>query len=154
MQFFLPKATMRNRSQSSRSQSDRAQSHLSRSLRRAGQAVDNQRIRDRQRAVLPVRVSAVDNNGGAYSDLVHTLDITGTGVRLGAVHSNLRLGSLLTLQYKQHKADFRVVWISKRPCGREYQVGLQALVQRDLWGLEAEFKLRIQTQPESSAARA
>jgi hypothetical protein len=105
---------------------------------------ENQRSLDRQNAVLPVRVSAIDIDGNAYSDLVHTLDLNGTGVRLGAVRTSLKLGSLLTLQYKQHKADFRVVWISKKPCGKEFQVGLQALVQRDLWGLQAEFKSRQQ----------
>ena len=102
-----------------------------------------------------MRVCGVAVDGSSYSDLVHTLDITDTGVRLGAVRCNLELGSLLTLQYKQHKAEFRVVWISKRPCGREYQVGLQAVVERDLWGLEAEFKVRLQPpQPEQSAAQA
>ncbi len=132
----------------------RLQSQFSCTVKTA-EAAGNQRCRDRQKAVFPVRVCGVDTDGKAYSDLVHTLDITGTGVKLGAVHSNLQLGSLLTLQYKQHRADFRVVWISKRPCGREYQVGLQALVQRDLWGLEAEFKMRPPSAPvERTAARA
>jgi len=114
------------------------------SPKRAPETENNQRCRNRQKAVLPTRVYGVDAAGNPYSDLVHTLDITDTGVRLGAVRSNLQLGSLLTLQYKQHRADFRVVWISKRPCGKEYQVGLQALVERDLWGLEAEFKVHLQ----------
>lgn len=115
----------------------------------------NSRNNDRQKAVLPTRVSGVDNIGNPYTDLVHTLDVNETGVKLGAVHTDLKLGSLVTLQYKQHKADFRVVWISKRPCGKEYQVGLQALVQRDLWGLSAEFKARSQAaQPERTAAGA
>ena len=131
----------------------RFQSRLSRAPQATSEA-KNTRSRNRQKAVLPARISGVDAAGNAYSDLVHTLDVTESGVRLGAVHGNLKLGSLVTLQYKQHKADFRVVWISKRPCGKEYQVGLQALVKRDLWGLEAEFKLQLQPQqPEGSAAR-
>lgn len=104
-----------------------------------------QRVSNRQKAVLPVRITATDVEDHSYSDLVHTLDITASGVCLGAVRSNLKLGSLLTLQYRQHKAEFRVIWVSKRPCGREYQVGLQALLERDLWGLEAEFRTRVQT---------
>lgn len=121
----------------------------------ASDAAQPQRSRNRQKAVLPVRVSGIDVDDNSYSDLVHTLDINDTGVRLGAVHSNLKLGSLLTLQYKQHKAEFRVVWVSKRPCGKEYHVGLQALLERDLWGLEAEFKMRLQpSQPEAAAAQA
>jgi len=109
-------------------------------------AAKPQRCRNRQKAVLPVRITGIDGENNPYADLVHTLDITAVGVCLGAVHSNLKLGSLLTLQYKQHKAEFRVIWVSKRPCGREYQVGLQAVLERDLWGLEAEFRTRIQPQ--------
>jgi hypothetical protein len=133
---------------------NRLQHGFTRSTKKVSDAA-NQRNRDRQKAVLPVRISGVDTSGKAYSDLVHTLDITGSGVRLGSIRSNLQLGSLLTLQYKQHRADFRVVWTAKRPCGKEYQVGLQALVQRDLWGLEAELKLRLQPPlAEGSDARA
>lgn len=111
-----------------------------------------QRTHNRQKAVFPVRIYGVDVAGNSYSELVHTLDVTGTGVQLGAVRRNLKLGSLLTLQYKQHKADFRVVWIAKRPCGKEYQVGLQSVVERDLWGLEAEFKVRLQPPRTERAA--
>lgn len=132
----------------------RFESRLSRAAQPTSEA-KNTRSRNRQKAVLPARISGVDAAGNAYSDLVHTLDINDTGVRLGAVRCSLQLGSLLTLQYKQHKAEFRVVWVSRRPCGKEYQVGLQALVERDLWGLEAEFRVRLQPpQPERSAARA
>ena len=129
----------------------RFQSRSSRAPQPAS-AAKNTRSCNRQKAVLPARIYGVDADGNAYSDLVHTLDLTETGVRLGAVRCKLQLGSLLTLQYKQHKADFRVVWISQRPCGKEYQVGLQALVERDLWGLEAEFKVRFQPPQSERAA--
>src|SRR5208282_715141 len=46
----------------------------------------NNRRRNRTKAVLPVRVSGMDTSGNSYSDLVHTLDITHTGARLGAIH--------------------------------------------------------------------
>jgi hypothetical protein len=134
---------------------DRSKGNLAGAAEQAAEAAKPQRNRNRQKAVLPVRVCGVGVDGSSYSDLVHTLDITDTGVRLGAVRCSLQLGSLLTLQYKQHKSEFRVVWISKRPCGKEYQVGLQAVVERDLWGLEAEFKVRLQPpQPEESPAQA
>ncbi|HTZ98385.1 MAG TPA: hypothetical protein VMB18_18410 [Terriglobales bacterium] len=113
----------------------------------ASEGANPQRTRNRQKAVLPVRISGVDVDGKAYTELVHTLDITDTGVRLGSVRCNLHEGSVLTLQYKQHKAEFRVAWITKRPCGKEFQVGLQALVERDLWGLEAEFKIKVEPTP-------
>ena len=102
--------------------------------------VENHRRRGRVKAVLPVRVSGSDGAGNSYTDLAHTLDITETGVRLGAVQRELEVGTQLTLQYKQHRAEFRVVWTEPLPNLKERQVGLEAVVQRDMWGLGGEQK--------------
>jgi hypothetical protein len=111
-----------------------------------------QRSVDRSKAVLPVRISGNDVSGEAYSELVHTLDVSRTGVRLGAVRRKLEVGSLITLQYRQHKAEFRVVWTKPLGSGVEQQVGLEAGAQRDLWGLDASASNRPQdTAPESNS---
>jgi hypothetical protein len=91
-----------------------------------------------------VRVSGSDGCGNSYSDLAHTLDVTETGVRLGAMHRELEVGEQLTLQYKQHRAEFRVVWSAPLPKLKERQVGLEAVVQRDIWGLGTEQKTQSQ----------
>ncbi|MGA8154224.1 MAG: PilZ domain-containing protein [Terriglobales bacterium] len=118
--------------------------------------IENQRRRGRVKAVLPVRVSGSDGGGNGYTDLAHTLDITETGVRLGAVRRELEIGTQLTLQYKQHKAEFRVVWTESLPKLKEHQVGLEAVVQRDMWGLGAEQKSQApsNTQSQSQAPQA
>ena len=103
----------------------------------AGSSVDNQRRVDRTKAVLPVRISGNDISGEAYSELVHTLDVSRNGVRLGAIRRHLEVGGSVVLQYRQHKAEFRVVWTRLVGSGAEQQVGLEADAQRDLWGLEA-----------------
>jgi len=103
----------------------------------AGSAVDNQRRVDRTKAVLPVRISGNDLSGETYSELVHTLDVSRNGVRLGAIRRQLEVGGSVVLQYRQHKAEFRVVWTRLVGSGAEQQVGLEADAQRDLWGLEA-----------------
>lgn len=90
---------------------------------------------NRVKAVLPVRISGTDVAGKPYSDVVHTLDVTELGARLGAIHNQLKIGSQLILQYRQHKAEFRVVWTKMRSCHKEHQVGLEAVTGRDLWGL-------------------
>jgi hypothetical protein len=87
--------------------------------------------------VLPVRISGNDISGEAYSELVHTLDVSRNGVRLGAIRRQLEVGGSVVLQYRQHKAEFRVVWTRLVGSGAEQQVGLEADAQRDLWGLEA-----------------
>ena len=108
--------------------------------------MDNKRHRDRVKAVLPVRVSANDNSSNSYSELVHTLDITESGARLGAVHQPLKVGSLITLQYKQHKGTFRVVWTEPVPGSTEHHVGIEAVNHRDLWGLGSEVRVQPQAR--------
>jgi len=112
---------------------------------------ENHRRRGRVKAVLPVRVSGSDGSGNSYTDLAHTLDITETGVRLGSVQRDLEVGTQLTLQYKQHKAEFKVVWTAPLPKLKERQVGLEAVVQRDMWGLGTEQKTEPQTQTQTQA---
>jgi hypothetical protein len=101
----------------------------------AAASAGNQRRVDRTKAVLPVRISGNDVSGRTYSELVHTLDISRTGVRLGAVHSQVQVGSLITIQYRQHKAEFRVIWTRPLGSGVEIQAGLEGDAQKDLWGL-------------------
>ena len=110
----------------------------------ADSSVGNQRRLDRSKAVLPVRILGNDVVGDSYSDLVHTLDVTKAGIRLGGVRRQLEVGSAITVQYRQHKAEFRVVWIRPVGTGTEQQVGLQADAQRDLWGLDTNGKDRPQ----------
>jgi len=104
--------------------------------------LDNRRRRDRVKAVLPVRLLAEENS--TSSELAHTLDITNAGVRIGGLRRPPRVGTRLTLQYKQHKAEFRVIWVRQLKELKEHHIGLEAVVERDLWGLAAELKARVQ----------
>ena len=112
-------------------------------------SVDNKRRLDRAKAVLPVRILGSDVAGDPYSELVHTLDVSKAGVRLGAVRRQLEVGSPITIQYRQHKAEYHVVWTKPLGSGPEQQVGLEADAQRDLWGLDASAKNRPQAPPPS-----
>jgi hypothetical protein len=40
--------------------------------------------------VLPVRISGKDASNNSVNELVHTLDITPNGARLGAIHHQLQ----------------------------------------------------------------
>ena len=98
----------------------------------------NKRRQHRIKAVLPVKVSGKDSSGRQYSDLTHTLDITPSGARL-AIHRPLHVGDSLTLQYRQRRAEFRVVWTKSLVGKDEYQVGLHAAAQeKEPWGLQVE----------------
>ncbi len=112
---------------------------------------DNRR-QDRMKAVLPVKVRGRDMAGKCFEELVHTLDVTPRGVRLGAVRHCLKVMDSLTVLYRQRKIEFRVVWTRKLEGADEYQVGLQALTHdQDAWGLNlSEFKVRDIPMPFSS----
>lgn len=107
-------------------------------------AESDKRRRDRVKAVLPVRVRGRDIAGKCFEELVHTLDVTPAGVRLGAIHHSLKALDSLTVLYRQRRIEFRVVWTRKLDGLNEYQVGLQALTQeQDPWGLNlSDFRVR------------
>jgi hypothetical protein len=94
------------------------------------------RRQDRMQAVLPVRVRGTDTTGVSFEELAHTLDLTPTGVRLGAIRHQLKALDTLTVFYHQRRMDFRVVWSKLLEGTKEYQVGLKAFSQeKEAWGL-------------------
>ena len=71
----------------------------------------------------------------AFEGLAHTLDLTPTGVRLGAIRHQLKVLDTLTIFYHQRRMEFTVVWTKLLDGRSEYQVGLQAFSQeKDTWG--------------------
>ena len=101
-----------------------------------GSTDTKQRRGDRTKAVLPVRVKGRDSSGRPFEDLVHTLDVTAQGARLGSVRRELNLLDEITIFYRQRKIQFRVVWTKKMKGTSEFQVGLQAVTHdSEAWGL-------------------
>jgi len=80
-------------------------------------------------AVLPVRVRGVDAAGVSFEELAHTLDLTATGVRLGAIRRTLRVLDTLTILYRQRRIEFTIVWTKLLNREGEYQIGLRASEQ-------------------------
>lgn len=80
--------------------------------------------------VLPVKIS-VDK----VTHLAHTVDITTTGARLGALRTQLQPGMIVILQRGSTKAKFRVQWV--RQIGpNEVQAGVESLEpQNNFWGV-------------------
>lgn len=109
----------------------------------------DQRRGVRTKAVLPVRVRGKDSAGKAFDELVHTLDVTRDGVRLGSVRHQLNVLDEIMVFYRQRRIQFRVVWTKKLAGTSEFQVGLQAVTQdSEAWGLNfSDYK----TQPTSQS---
>lgn len=122
-------------------------------MRPSSEAV-NQRRGKRTKAVLPVRVKGTDSTGKAFEELVHTLDVTPAGVRLGSVRRELNVLDEITVFYRTRKIQFRVVWTKKLKGTSEFQVGLQAVTQdREAWGMNfSEYP--VQSAPPQEAAQA
>jgi hypothetical protein len=96
----------------------------------------DRRRQDRIPAVLPVRVKGTDASGTVFDEVAHTLDLTPSGVRLGAIRRELKVLDTLTVLYRQRRMDFKVIWTRLLDAKGEYQVGLQAFSQeREPWGL-------------------
>ncbi|HUO27120.1 MAG TPA: hypothetical protein VMU61_15740 [Candidatus Aquilonibacter sp.] len=119
-------------------------------------AETNKRRQQRRKAVLPVRVRGKDASGRSFEELAHTLDVTPSGVRLGAIHHQLGELEQLTICYRQRRMEFRVIWTKKLKGIAEYQVGLQAMTKdAEAWGLSpADFRTRAEAPAQAGATGA
>jgi hypothetical protein len=108
----------------------------------------DQRRGARTKAVLPVRVKGRNSAGKPFDELVHTLDVTPDGVRLGSVRQELNACDEITIFYRQRKIQFRVIWTKKLEGTSEFQVGLQAATQEgEAWGLNfSDYKRQLGSQ--------
>jgi hypothetical protein len=75
-----------------------------------------------------------------FEALAHTLDLTPTGARLGAIRHELKALDTLVVLFRKRRIEFAVMWtklLGGQDAGnREYQVGLQMVAQEsDPWGL-------------------
>lgn len=104
----------------------------------------DRRIQNRVPAVLPVRVRGTDEEGQPFEEIAHTLDITETGARVGAIHHQLRIADHVTVVYRQRRITYSVVW-AKAIDEHEFQVGLQTVNhENETWGLKpSDFEVRI-----------
>ena len=110
----------------------------------------DRRRQDRIQAVLPVRVRGTDAYGVSFEALAHTLDLTPTGARLGAIRHELKMLDTLTILYHQRRIEFTVVWTKLLDARGEYQVGLQAFSQeKEPWGMSF---LTASSQPVTRAS--
>ena len=85
--------------------------------------------------VLPVKVS-IDE----VTRLAHTIDITHTGARLGALRMPLQPGMFISLQRGSKKAKFRITW-TRQLAPNELQAGVESLeLQNNFWGVDLSEK--------------
>jgi hypothetical protein len=97
------------------------------------------RVLDRAKMVVPVRILTHDRTGKQVTLLAHTLDASSSGTRLGGFHGQVELGQTVVVQYQYRRCNFRVIWIGKRGTAQGTQVGLECLEpQKNIWNIEFE----------------
>jgi len=97
--------------------------------------LDKRSVR-RTKMVVGLRVPQPESQ--APDLLVHTLDISSSGAKIGAVREWIQPGSILVIQCKHNRAQCRVKW-SRQIAPREIQIGVEFL-GRDpqIWGLDLD----------------
>ena len=94
------------------------------------------RLQKRRKMVLPVKIALPGS-----SLLVHTLDISVTGVRLGAIRKELLPGQMVSLSRGAKKAQYRIIWVEQRD--HEFHAGLEAVqVNENFWGVDLDAEHR------------
>lgn len=102
------------------------------------------RRQPRVKTIIPVRVSGIDQSGKAFAELVHTLEISYAGARLGGVSAALVAGSQVSVQCRLHKSKFTVAWIGEPGSTYKKQIGLRNLEpQRDLFGASLKDEMIV-----------
>jgi len=70
--------------------------------------------------------------------VVHTLDISSSGAKIGALRESMQPGSLLLLQRRHTRAQCCVMW-SRKVAPGEIQIGIKFLGRElDFWGLDLD----------------
>lgn len=88
--------------------------------------------------VLPVKIMTADN----HLLLVHTIDLSPAGVRIGSLREELRPGETVSLQRGTQKGLFRVVWV-QRLGEKEFHAGLEVIeVHAKFWGVNLDAEER------------
>jgi hypothetical protein len=85
----------------------------------------------RRKMVLPVKV-LIDK----VTHLAHTVDITESGARLGALRTELQPGTIISLQRGSKRAKFQIAWV-RQLAPNELQAGIESLQpQASFWGVD------------------
>lgn len=97
------------------------------------------RVSSRRKMVLPVK----SHRANTPPAPVHTLDLSCSGAKLGALRDPVSCGDILIVHRRHKRARCRVVWV--RDMGRgEIHVGVELLVpESDFWGLDLEDDISL-----------
>jgi hypothetical protein len=90
---------------------------------------------NRAKMVLGIRLSSPQLCGRNL--VVHTLDISSSGAKVGALREWIAPGTILAIRYKHVRAQCCVIWSQTFPSG-ETHIGIELEAHKaHLWGLDS-----------------
>jgi len=96
-----------------------------------------QRTQPRAQRVLTVRVLGMDANGRPILQTAWTVNISRSGLVIEGLRSSVNVGEVVSLQFKDRKVRYRVVWTGETGSEQAGQLGLEQInPQDDLWQLD------------------
>jgi hypothetical protein len=105
-------------------------------------------------AVVPVRLSATNEDGDPVHCLAHTLNVSRRGALLAGATLPLRLGVVIRIVRGRANASFKVVWIGSKETDSEHQIGVESLeTVSNFWGLEQSRPVSVDEEHLSSERR-
>lgn len=88
--------------------------------------------------VATLKISNAEQYGSALNHLAHTLDISSSGAKIGALREDIRPGTILVVQHKQARANCRVIWTRRMGVG-EFQIGIEFVGRNaQFWGIDLD----------------
>src|SRR5437868_6377458 len=92
------------------------------------------RKKPRVKMVVPIRIWGTDSSAKPFNVLAYTLNVSSSGARIGGVKVQMGVGDAVTIQYKQNRALFKVVWVGMPGSPTQDQIGISLLEQdRQIW---------------------
>lgn len=84
---------------------------------------------------IPVRISGIDIDGQPFRQSACTVDVNKQGARLYGIRSRVP-GEIITIENKNGRGKFQILWIGDAGTDKEAQIGVLALDStNDIWGL-------------------
>ena len=86
------------------------------------------RRREKRASVtLPVKVYGTDDQGHPFVQSATTLNVSLGGLRLNGIGCIRGAGGLVSVEHRNRRGDFRVVWVGENGTSIEGQIGLRSL---------------------------
>ena len=96
----------------------------------------DKRVTKREKMVLGLKVHQPESQDSGL--LVHTLDISSSGAKVGAFREPIQPGTVIIVQRAGTRIHCLVIW-SRQVAPQEVQIGIKLLGQdASLWGLELD----------------